>query len=183
MRICSPVAVAIALAGCGDTPEIVCDGRQDTELGTGDSVYLALDNGDKMPIFDGPQGGSHVYVAVEACNIDGPIDVRYTVFDDTLGQFIASADYGRRPLRPSQRCCGTAVGLQGFLAVPSPTTTTPTDTGYTYSYGGGIASDLDGHELTIVATVVDAAGEQFQMTRQYVGSDAGVESGSSSFGK
>jgi len=177
MRNTLTLVVAVGFTGCGSTEPIVCDGRQDVEFGTGDEVFIHLNDGDSLPIFDGPQGGSHLYGAVEACNIDGPIDVRFSVLDDTLEQYLSSAEHRFRPLRSTRTCCGAVVGMRGFVSIPSPTqTTTDGDTGYEYTYGyGGVAEDLDGHDLTLTISVFDTHGEQFDMTRKYVAKDAGSD--------
>jgi hypothetical protein len=172
MRTVLAVVSSVALASCGGPSEpVVCDGHQDVEFGTGNKVFIHLDDGDPIAIFNGPQGGSHMYAAVEACHIEGPLRVEFNILDETLGQYIAQAEYVR-PLTPTRTCCGTVVDMRGFVSIPSPTT--DADTGYTYSYGG-IAADLDGHDLTIVIKVTDDDDQVFEMTRRYVGWNAGTE--------
>ena len=178
MRTC--LAATAALIGCADAPEDACDGRPDTEFGTGDAAFLLLAEGDEMPIFDGPQGGSHLYGAVQACHLEDPLEVTFTVLDDTLGQYIGATEVSGRRLTPTEDCCGELTGLRSFLSIPSPGTTD--DTGYGYGYGG-IAATLDGHALTLTVRVVDATGLQMDMIRHYVAKDEGFESGSSSYGR
>ncbi len=166
--------LGLALTGCGPSEPLVCKGHQDVEFGTGNEVFIPLEDGDPMPIFNGPQGGSHMYASVEACNIEGPLEIQFTIFDDTLEQYISSATYDRS-ITSTRSCCGAAIGLRGFVSIPSPTTTE--DTGYTYTYGyGGIADQLDGHDLTINIIVTDSDDATFNMTRKYIGMDAGTES-------
>jgi len=164
--------ILLLLAACSGSSEVVCDGTPDVEFGTGDQTFILLEEGDPMPIFDGPQGGSHLYGAVDACNLEGPLDIQFSILDETLDQYIGNVDvYGRSP-RPTRHCCGEVVALQAFLSIPSPGSG-GTDTGYGY---GGIADQLDGHDLTMMATVVDATGREYGMIRHYKAVDGGLES-------
>jgi hypothetical protein len=172
------LAAIAALVGCADAPDDVCDGPPDTEFGTGDATFMLLEEGDEMPIFDGPQGGSHLYGAVQACNLEEPLEVTFTVLDDTLGQYIGATEVSGRRLSPTGDCCGEIAGLRSFLSIPSPGVTD--DTGYGY---GGIAATLDGHALTLTVDVTDATGLQMGMIRHYQAKDAGFETGSSSYGR
>lgn len=144
-------------------------------FGTGSENFLRLEEGDDLPIFNGPQGGSHLYGAVEACNVDGPLDIAFTVHDDTLGQVIGDRNAPGRELRPSSTCCGEVIALQAFVFIPDQGG--GSDTGYGYGYYGGVAEELDGHELTITATVTDRGGRTHEMTRHYRAVDAGMEPG------
>src|SRR5689334_1921019 len=68
---------AIAVAGCGDPPAedtaapddgCALAGEPTLVIGTGESAFEPVE--DSVELVHGPQGGYHVYVALEATHID-----------------------------------------------------------------------------------------------------------------
>lgn len=65
---------ALLVVGCGGGRNAVDAGPPQVELGTGDSEFEAIADGDDIFIVQGPQGGYHFFGSVRARNLE-PGDV------------------------------------------------------------------------------------------------------------
>lgn len=87
MRVLVPL---LLLLGSCDGPAITeldagppeDGGSPRLEVGTGESTFVALNDGDPVELVHGPQGGYHVLVAVRATSLAATVGYAYEVRDE-----------------------------------------------------------------------------------------------------
>ncbi|WP_437585350.1 hypothetical protein [Sorangium sp. So ce1000] len=85
------------------------------EIGTGETCFESIEDGDTLPVMAGPQGGYHLWFAVGCSDCGERVRVRYSVKDPATGDLFASGvpQEGVIELRPGE--FPHAFGLIAFL--------------------------------------------------------------------
>jgi hypothetical protein len=122
------------------------------EIGTGESTFTPVANGDRLAVNWGPQGGQHIWGSLRATGIVGETldfdaDMQPIVTFQIVADDETLAGYSATPRFFSRRD-GTfeLVGETLFVLY------------YSYDTGGGGFDGLDGVEARMVARVEDACG-------------------------
>jgi hypothetical protein len=149
---------ALALAACsggppptdgtGSTGECGADG---VDLGTGDTSFSELHDGDTLHMVLGPQGGYHLPLALHGCGVSSSSALHFL---GTLGSGDTVVDVSLTyPWISVDRCCANALSIKGYLFV----------------YGSGFSPpDLAGEPIEVSVDVDDPTGAAFHDSVQLV---------------
>lgn len=148
----SLLALALLLTGCpAPSPARVGPGGATTflEVGTGETAFAALADGDDLELVYGPQGGYHVWGACGIYGVDPEGRVlHYTLSDATTGEVLADLSLalttrrltstsggwlraGDRVIFPGVTEPSGLVGRDAVLAIALEESRLPTDAGAT----------------------------------------------------
>ena len=112
----------LAVLGCGDksdsgTPELGCFANPPSiEIGSGESEWVTLGEGDAVTMVHGPQGGWHMLGSVWATNVEQIVEIDFIITVEETGAVVSDNDY-RVALVPDGECAGYFPGMYGYLAV------------------------------------------------------------------
>lgn len=84
------------------------------EVGTGESSFIALRDGDEVPLIHGPQGGNHILGAIRLLHMDAVALIHYSLARVTTGELVSDQTY-RIQLVEEGGCAVVAVNLYGYV--------------------------------------------------------------------
>lgn len=103
--------------GVDDTGSESCwDASPTIEVGTGETTFERLDDGDPVVMVHGPQGGWHMLGSVRIHSMESIIDVSYTITDEASGVRVSDNTY-RVAVVVDGECTGFYPGMYGYLTV------------------------------------------------------------------
>lgn len=85
-------------------------------IGTGQTEYIALEEGDPVMMVHGPQGGWHMLGSVRVEQTTQVVRVYYTVTDEASGAVVVDNEY-QVALVMDGECSGYFPGMYGYLNV------------------------------------------------------------------
>ena len=124
------------------------------EFGTGSNKFKSLDNGDKVTMVHGPQGGWHIWGSVRAINTRNVVKIQFTAVDVESQTTVVDVT-NQVALATESECTGTYTGMYGFLDVESLAEgelDTPPEL-------------LCYHELELTMTMTDTGGRELVETK------------------
>lgn len=109
-------------------------------LGTGETSFRPLNDGETLAMIHGVQGGYHIPLAVRACGVGESGQFHY------LGTLESGEDVVNVTLTqwwlPEDGCCSVALDVYGYI----------------YLEGGRLPPELAGQRLALSVEVIDATG-------------------------
>lgn len=136
------ILAGIASGACSEPlPELdpACFEEQATlEIGTGIEEYQPLPTDARLPVYLGPQGGYHVFLAVRPVGIGAAALARVSVLDEDTGATLVSATWDLELEATGDPCTLQRAGLLAVLGISS-------------------AGDVQGHHARIGIELDDGA--------------------------
>jgi len=103
--------------GVDDTGTDSCWDKTPTiEVGTGETTFEPLEDGDPVVMVHGPQGGWHMLGSVRIHSMESIIEVSYTITDEISGVRVSDNTY-RVAVVVDGECTGFYPGMYGYLTV------------------------------------------------------------------
>lgn len=142
MAACTPAQI--------DTSESVttppaCKDVQTTpsllEIGTGETTFIPLDDGDVLDMVHGEQGGYHVPLAAHACGVGESASLHYLGLLETGEDIVNISIF--MPWQPDETCCATILDVYGYIFLYDSSLSPP---------------DLAGQSLFLDLELLDSTG-------------------------
>lgn len=113
-----------ALMGCGDkeddtgpAEEVGCFANEPSiRIGSGESSFEEVADGDGLTMVHGPQGGWHMLASVWAENVEQIVEIEFTITVKSTGAVVSDNSY-RVALVTDGECGGYFPGMYGYLSV------------------------------------------------------------------
>ncbi len=140
-------------AGCTDDAAIA-------ELGTGDTAFVPVSDGDELPVIHGSQGGNHILGSIRVHHMNPIQLVHFTITAET-GEVVSDQTY-RILLIEEADCTASAVGLYaylGFMGGGTESEDIATQLLWTNARMQIDTTDVDGRSVSVAATIVPTPGE------------------------
>ena len=97
------------------TPAASCvEGEPRIELGTGETSFEPLEDGDPVIVVNGPQGGQHILGSLKTWNMTGIATVHFTIQRASDQSYVSDQVY-RLQLFEEGDCAWSYIGMYGYL--------------------------------------------------------------------
>lgn len=165
--------LSLALLGCSTTEpgaengdsaaestDACLSGTPTGELGTGDTVFIPVHDGDELPVIHGSQGGNHMLGAVRVKHMSPVVLVHFTLTAET-GTVVSDQTY-RLLLADEGDCTGSAIALYaylGFMGGGTESQDVATALLWTDTRMQIDVTDTGGRAVSVGATITPTPGE------------------------
>lgn len=165
--------LSLALLGCSTTEpgasqgdsaaestDACLSGTATGELGTGDTVFIPVHDGDELPVIHGSQGGNHMLGAVRVKHMSPVVLVHFTLTSQS-GTVVSDQTY-RLLLADEGDCTGSAIGLYaylGFMGGGTESQDVATALLWTDTRMQIEVTDTGGRSVSVGATITPTPGE------------------------
>jgi hypothetical protein len=97
-------------------------GEPMVEIGTGEAVFEAIDDGDPIQIIQGAQDGHHILGSLRTLNTTGVVAINFDITPDYSGETISAQRYRLQLLPDPIRgdCAWIMTGLYAYLGQVNP---------------------------------------------------------------
>ena len=145
------------MPGCSAPPN-----PTEFEIGTGEHCFARLEEGEVVPLMQGPQGGYHVWLAFGCQGCDPQLHVKWGVRDPSTGEMIPQTYESEAVIDlvggPFRQLAGVTVGMPGITWDPEAYPPLPEGTMFElWAQLIGPSGEVlleDAHELELGPTVV-----------------------------
>lgn len=130
------------------------------QLGTGDTTFIPVQDGDELPVIHGSQGGNHILGSIRVAHMNPIALVHFSIAAES-GEVVSDQTY-RILLIEEGECAASALGLYaylGFMGGGTESEDVATDLLWTNARMQIEVTDADGRFASAAATIVPTPGE------------------------